>query len=63
MTTITALIPRIRRHRTGRVIAIRCATCRTWRKPWYFARNSNVCRTCPTGRVGRHLAKYAAKSR
>ena len=63
MTTITALVPRIRRHHTGRVVAIRCATCRTWRHPRHFPRNSTTCRRCPTGQVGRYLAAYAAKLR
>ena len=59
MTAITALIPRTR-HRTGRIVAVRCATCKTWRKPRYFTRDTNTCRRCPTGR---YLATYAAKRR
>ncbi len=62
MTTITALSPRTR-HRTGRIVAIRCATCKTWRKPRYFTRNTNTCRRCPTGRIGRYLNTYAAHRR
>jgi single-stranded DNA-binding protein len=45
MTTLSALIPRMR-YRTGRVVAIRCATCRTWRKTRRFNRNGTVCHTC-----------------
>jgi NAD-dependent SIR2 family protein deacetylase len=45
MTTISALIPRLR-HRHGRIVSIRCAACRTWRKPRAFDRNSNTCHTC-----------------
>ncbi|MFI7541094.1 hypothetical protein [Actinoplanes sp. NPDC049599] len=63
MTSIAALIPRIRIDRTARVVAIRCASCRTWRKPWHFARNTNTCRRCPTGRLGRYLATRAATGR
>ncbi len=62
MTPLTALIPRLR-YRTGRVVAIRCATCRTWRNPRHFPRNSTTCRRCPSGRVGRYLAAYTAKLR
>ncbi|MEV6493359.1 hypothetical protein AB0M20_32775 [Actinoplanes sp. NPDC051633] len=62
-TTMTAMIPRIRIHRCGRVVAIRCATCRTWRKPRQFLRNASTCRRCPTGRLGRYLTRSAAQRR
>jgi hypothetical protein len=58
MTTIAALIPRLRR-RTGRVIAIRCTKCRTWRKPNLFARNTNVCRPCTYGEARRRVLDRA----
>jgi hypothetical protein len=73
MTSIAALIPRIRFHRTGRVVAIRCTRCRTWRKPHLFARNGNTCQPCTYDQARRrvlsrtntaaYLAKYAAKAR
>ena len=44
--TIPVLVPRIRRHRTGRVVAIRCTTCRTWRKPRHVDRHTGTCHTC-----------------
>ncbi|WP_328466742.1 hypothetical protein OHA21_47095 [Actinoplanes sp. NBC_00393] len=61
--TKTALIPRVRRDRHGRAIAVRCTACGTWRKPHRFTRNTVTCRRCPYGPVGRHLAKYAANNR
>jgi hypothetical protein len=63
MTTVTALIPRVRRDRHGRAQAIRCTTCGTWRKPYRFSRNTVTCRRCPYGAVGRHTANYAARRR
>ena len=45
MSTLTALIPRLR-YRTGRVVSIGCSTCRKWRKPRHFSRNTNTCHTC-----------------
>jgi hypothetical protein len=58
MTTIAALIPRIR-YRTGRVVAIRCATCRAWRKPRHFNRNTNTCRACCYGQARRRITARA----
>jgi ssDNA-binding Zn-finger/Zn-ribbon topoisomerase 1 len=73
MTSITDLIPRLRLHRTGRVVAVRCTKCRTWRKPNRFDRNTNVCRPCTYGEArrrvldrtdsGKYVAKYATKLR
>ncbi len=63
MTTVTALIPRVRRDRTGRAQAIRCTACGSWRKPYRFTRNAVICRRCPFGPVGRHIATYAATRR
>ncbi|GLY97646.1 hypothetical protein [Actinoplanes sp. NBRC 103695] len=45
-TTRIPRVPRLR-IRESRVVAIRCATCRTWRKPRHFTRNGNTCRRCP----------------
>ncbi|MET8146890.1 hypothetical protein ACIBSW_14080 [Actinoplanes sp. NPDC049668] len=59
MPTIAALIPRLRLHRTGRVIAIRCTKCRTWRKPNLFARNINACRRCTYGEARRRVLDRA----
>jgi hypothetical protein len=59
MTTIAALIPRLRLHRTGRVIAIRCTTCRTWRKPNLFTHTANVCRPCTYGEARRRVLDRA----
>lgn len=59
MTSIAAFIPRIRWHRTGRVVAIRCAACRTWRKPYCFARNSNTCHECTYGAARRRVTRRA----
>ena len=58
MTTISALIPRIR-FRTGRVVAIRCTKCRTWRKPNLFSRSTNVCRLCSYGEARRRILERA----
>jgi hypothetical protein len=62
MTTVAALIPRIPRirfQRSGRVIAIRCTTCRTWRKPNLFTHRSNVCHACTYGAARRRLLATA----
>ena len=61
MTSIAALIPRIRFQYSGRVVAIRCAACRTWRKPRYFARNSNTCHPCSYGAARRRITARAAR--
>jgi hypothetical protein len=59
MTTINGIIPRLR-YRTGRVVAIRCAACRTWRKPRCFAPNANTCRICfADGKPARHRLEHA----
>ena len=60
MTTITALIPRLHR-RTGRVVAIRCAACRTWRKPRHFDRHTNTCRDCAYGQARRRVTDRATR--
>ena len=57
MTSIAALIPRLR-YRTGRVVAIRCATCRTWRKPNQFNRHATTCHGCCYGAARRRLAAH-----
>ena len=58
MSTVNGIIPRLR-YRTGRVVAIRCAACRTWRKPRCFAPNANTCRTCfADGRPARHRLEH-----
>ena len=62
MTTIAALIPRLR-YRTGRVVAIRCTTCHLWRKTRHFDRNTNTCRTCTHGPAARRLAARADRRR
>jgi hypothetical protein len=59
MTSIAALIPRLRWHRTGRVVAIRCTTCRTWRKPNRFAPTGNVCGFCRYGEAHRRVLDRA----
>ena len=58
MTSITALIPRIR-HRTGRVVAIRCTACHLWRKPRHFTRTTNTCRSCSYGQARRRTTARA----
>jgi hypothetical protein len=58
MTTITALIPRIR-YRTARVVAIRCTGCRTWRKPRHFDRNAGTCRACSHSAAHRRITARA----
>ena len=55
MTTIAAFIPRLRRHHTGRIVAIRCADCKTWRKPRHFDRTANTCRDCVYGAAHRRI--------
>jgi hypothetical protein len=59
MTTVAALIPRLRLHRTGRIIAIRCTKCRTWRKPNLFTQYTNVCRLCSYGEARRRVLEHA----
>lgn len=61
MTTITALVPRIRLHRTGRIVAVRCTRCRTWRKPNLFTARSNVCHRCSYGAARRRLLDRARR--
>ncbi|MCA2219522.1 hypothetical protein [Jidongwangia harbinensis] len=63
MTSIAALIPRIRYHRTGRVVAIRCATCRHWRKPRHFAATANRCHTCTHDQARTRVTNRAAARR
>ncbi|GAB1643851.1 hypothetical protein [Krasilnikovia sp. MM14-A1259] len=46
MNTTTS--PRLR-FRTGRVVAIRCTTCRLWRNPRQYGRSSTTCRACRNG--------------
>ena len=58
MTTITALIPRIR-YRTARIVAIRCTRCRTWRKPRHFDCNANTCRVCSYSAAYRRITARA----
>ena len=59
MTTITALIPRLRLHHTGHVVAVRCTKCRTWRKPNLFSPHTNVCRLCCYGEARRRILDRA----
>jgi hypothetical protein len=59
MTTISALIPRLR-HRRGQVVSIRCSECRTWRKPRYFDRASNTCQACTYSAAHRRIRARAA---
>ena len=61
--TAVALIPRVRHDRDGHIVAIRCATCRTWRKPGRFGRYTQTCRHCPYGKTGRYLATHTATRR
>ena len=58
MTTLTALIPRLR-YRTGRVVAIRCTACRAWHKPRHFNRHSNTCHGCSYGAGRRRITARA----
>jgi uncharacterized C2H2 Zn-finger protein len=58
MTTFAALIPRVR-YRTGRVVAIRCPSCRSWRDPRRFTRRSNTCHGCSYGGASRRIAARA----
>jgi hypothetical protein len=60
MTTIAALIPRLR-YRTGRIVAIRCATCKTWRKPRHFDPRTNVCHGCTYEAARRRIATRATR--
>lgn len=60
MTTITALIPRLRWNRAGRIVSIRCAACRTWRKPRAFDRNTNTCHDCAYGAARKRVTNRAA---
>lgn len=60
MSTLTALIPRLR-YRTGRVVSIRCAACRTWRKPRHFDRNTNTCHDCVHGAAHKRFTDRAAR--
>ena len=57
MTSIAALIPRLR-YRTGRVVAIRCTACHLWRKPRHFNQRTNTCHGCCYGAARRHLAAH-----
>jgi hypothetical protein len=59
--TISTLIPRLRWHRTGLVVAIRCAACRTWRKPKAFNRNANTCHYCTYPAARRRVTGRAAQ--
>jgi hypothetical protein len=61
MTSITAFIPRLRVQRTGRIIAIRCTRCRTWRKPRHFTRDANTCHACVYGESRAHVRDRAAR--
>jgi hypothetical protein len=63
MTTITALIPRLRLNRTGRIVSVRCAACRTWRKPRHFDRNPNTCHDCVYGAARKRVTDRAAQRR
>jgi hypothetical protein len=58
MTTFATFIPRLR-YRTGRVVAIRCTSCRTWRNPRMFDRRSNTCHGCSYGAARRRLTARA----
>ncbi|MEV6845464.1 hypothetical protein [Actinoplanes sp. NPDC051411] len=60
MTTITGLIPRLR-YRTGRVVSIRCAACRTWRKPRAFDLNTNICHDCSYGAAHKRVTARPAR--
>lgn len=62
MTTIAALIPRMRRNGTGRIVAIRCASCRTWRKLRHFDRLENTCPDCVYGAARKRvLARHIGR--
>jgi hypothetical protein len=61
MTTISALIPRLRWHRSGSVVAIRCAVCRTWRKPKAFNCNATTCHYCSYAAARRRVTARAAR--
>jgi hypothetical protein len=61
MTTITALIPRLRWNRTGRVVSVRCAACRTWRKPRHFDGDTHTCHECSYGAARKRLANRTAR--
>lgn len=61
MSKLSALIPRLRTHRSGRVVAIRCAVCRTWRKPRAFNRNATVCHYCTYPAARRRVTDRAAR--
>ena len=50
------------RATVGRFVSIRCATCRTWRKPRHFDRNTNTCRACAYGAAHRRLTARAARN-
>jgi hypothetical protein len=64
MTTLAAFIPRFRTHRTtGRVMAIRCTNCKTWRKPRLFNPRSNTCRDCTYGTARQRLTDRATARR
>lgn len=60
MTTLTALIPRLR-VRTGQVVAIRCIACRQWRKPRHFNRTGSNCNDCSHGAARRRLRLRATR--
>ena len=62
MTTFAALIPRLR-YRTGRVVAIRCTSCRAWRNPRQFTRRSNTCHGCSYGAARRRITARATRRR
>jgi hypothetical protein len=63
MTSIAALIPRFRVHRTGRVLAIRCTQCRIWRKPNVFNPHTNTCHDCVLSAARRRVIALGARRR
>lgn len=63
MTKLAALIPRIRTQHTGRIVAIRCATCRTWRKPRQFNPTANTCHDCVYGEARKRITGRVTRYR
>ncbi len=58
MTTLAALIPRLR-YRTGRIVAIRCTGCRLWRKPRHVNPRTTTCHGCSYGAARRRITARA----